>query len=179
MGSGTVYECSRPKCPSIAILLAAAVMACGNQDFDRPSRTQDTSIHQGVLLAEIQHATPCTLYRKNRTDFYESKPPNGCRIYRSDPQTVFPSQPMSALDGPSEDRLPTIPTGLPTALISSIATAGFCSRMLAKHRREMGLKHRDISLSQRIRISLQSLLLGLLLGGPLAVLEVSLRHFLE
>jgi GIY-YIG catalytic domain len=173
--SGSERDKSLTDGSRVALLVVAAVLAAAcNQDSHKPLHTLNTSIRQGVPLAEIQDARLCTLCRKIRVEFCVSRLLNGYRIYRSDPRSVFLSQLWSALDEIGKQLSARMTIGLPVVIISSILTARFYSKLLERHAPKRGLKCRSIPSLQRRRIFQQTLLIRVLIGVLLAIAEVSL-----
>ena len=162
------------------LILLAVVGAVCTQDLKCQNYTQLWDNKQSSLegLAGIQNDVPYSLGRNSLIFSCESKHHVFVKTGQTERQTTFAFPRLSALDARDEDRSPTIPIGLPAALIASMLTARLHSTLLAKHVREKRLKCRDISSLQKTRIALQALSLGFLLAALLAVLEVSLRYFL-
>ncbi len=160
--------------------IAAASAVCSQgfaQRTDTPSQGK-TSLPVSQAL-EILHAAPCNLDKNILVRSYASKDLNGYQTCQSALRFLSLARALWALVGAGEDRSPTIPIGLPAALISCTLTGALHSRMLARHAPETGQKHRDISSLQRTRITLQALSLGFLLAALSAVAEVSFRYLLE
>lgn len=130
-------------------------------------------------LLGIHNVPPYTSRKNNQVPSCESKDLSRRRICQNALQFPFHVLSLSVLAASGKETAPTLPIGLPTAILASLLTAAICWTSLAASRREMGLTDHGISLSQRTVIALQSLLLGLLSGCLLGVLEVSLRALLK
>ena len=152
--------------------------AYGSQDFRTSFHTPCNAIRQGVLLAEIPNAMPCTLCRKNRTEFCESKPLNVCRIYRNDPQFVFPSLRRLAPDARGKDKRSKLPLGLPSIIGGNTVTAITFGVSRERYASKTAQRRHGLFEYQTSQSLIEALLLGLVATILLLILEVSLSSLI-
>src|SRR6266404_6774728 len=157
-------------CPAAAEALC--IQGWSQSDYNRDS---GNAIASSYPLTGIRHVASCNSDSKIPISSYESRNLVGPSVPRIGHQMLYLSLPENHV-GHDEDKSPTIPIGLPAALIASILTTVLHSRLLAGRAQATGLKCRDIPSLQKTRIALQALSLGFLLAVFLAVLEVSLRR---
>src|SRR5439155_22247586 len=113
--------------------LAVALLCIPGSLLGGYNRGSGNAIASSYPLTGIRYVAACNSGKRIRVSSCEARNLVGPSVPRIERGMLY--RPFFVF---GEGKSPTIPIGLPTALISSLLTAIFCSTRLARHRQEKG-----------------------------------------